>query len=120
MPTISVAQTLLEQLKAIYTGMDPLPPGKIPPTVGLNIGRMHVSRTKLIFWDLGGSRSLRALWEKYYSEAHGLLYVVDASDHDRLEEGRETLRARVQELVGYLDADKSGVMDLDEVKVRGA
>lgn len=57
-------QTLLEQLKAIYTGLDPLPPSKIPPTVGLNIGRMQVSRAKLIFWDLGGSSSLRSLWEK--------------------------------------------------------
>ena len=57
-------QTLLEQLKGLYTGLDPLPPGKIPPTVGLNIGRMQVSRCKLIFWDLGGTSALRSLWEK--------------------------------------------------------
>uniref|UniRef100_A0A7S3FMI8 ADP-ribosylation factor-related protein 1 n=1 Tax=Haptolina ericina TaxID=156174 RepID=A0A7S3FMI8_9EUKA len=83
--------TLLEQLKALFTGLDPLPPSKIPPTVGLNIGRMQVSRAKLIFWDLGGSSSLRSLWENYYSEAHGLVYVVDASDHERMEESKETL-----------------------------
>jgi len=83
--------TLLEQLKALYTGLDPLPPSKIPPTVGLNIGRMQVSRAKLIFWDLGGSSTLRSLWENYYSEAHGLVYVVDASDHERIEESKQTL-----------------------------
>ncbi|KAL1524362.1 hypothetical protein AB1Y20_019259 [Prymnesium parvum] len=84
--------TLLEQLKRLYTGLDPLPPGKIPPTVGLNIGRMQVERCKLIFWDLGGTPALRSLWENYYSEAHGLIFVVDTSDHDRFEEARDTLQ----------------------------
>lgn len=85
-------QSVLEQLKALFTGLDPLPPGKISPTVGLNIGRMQVDRTKLIFWDLGGSKALRSLWEKYYAEAHGLLYVVDASDPARFDESRDVLR----------------------------
>jgi len=84
--------SVLEQLKALFTGLDPLPPGKISPTVGLNIGRMQVDRTKLIFWDLGGSKALRSLWEKYYAEAHGLLYVVDASDPARFDESRDVLR----------------------------
>jgi ADP-ribosylation factor related protein 1 len=57
-------QSLLERIKAIFIGLEPLPPGKIPPTVGLNIGRMQVNRTKLIFWDLGGASSLRSLWSK--------------------------------------------------------
>ena len=59
-----LAQSVLERLKAIFTGVDPLPPGKIPPTVGLNIGRMRVNRKQLVFWDLGGSSALRSLWEK--------------------------------------------------------
>ena len=32
----------LEQLKATFAGVEPLPPSKISPTVGLNIGRMQV------------------------------------------------------------------------------
>lgn len=90
-------QSLLERIKSIFTGLEPLPPGKVPPTVGLNIGRMQVNRTKLIFWDLGGATSLRSLWEKYYSEAHGLLYVVDASDAARFDESAEVLRALLKE-----------------------
>ena len=75
--------SVLEQIKAIYNGLEPLPPGKIPPTVGLNIGRVRADRANLIFWDLGGARSLRSLWEKYYNEAHGLLYVAMSRVGDR-------------------------------------
>ena len=89
--------TMLEQMKAIFLGI--MPASKIPPTVGLNIGRMQVNRAKLILWDLGGQTSLRAIWEKYYAEAHGLIYVVDASDPDRFEESRAVL----QQLLSHPD-----------------
>uniref|UniRef100_F6HDE9 ADP-ribosylation factor-related protein 1 n=1 Tax=Vitis vinifera TaxID=29760 RepID=F6HDE9_VITVI len=46
--------TLLEKLKALYTNLEGLPPDRIVPTVGLNIGRVELSNTKLVFWDLGG------------------------------------------------------------------
>ena len=82
--------TMLEQMKAIFLGI--MPASKIPPTVGLNIGRMQVNRAKLILWDLGGQTSLRAIWEKYYAEAHGLVYVVDAAEPERFDESRGVLQ----------------------------
>ena len=72
--------------------MEPLPPGKIPPTVGLNIGRMQIKGRKVLFWDLGGQTGLRAIWEKYYAEAHGLVYVVDAAEPERFDESRGVLQ----------------------------
>jgi len=91
--------TILEQIKAVFTGREPLAANKIAPTVGLNIGRLQVRRAKLIFWDLGGQSSLRAIWEKYYSEAHGLIYVVDSADPSRVEEARAVL----QQLLSHPD-----------------
>jgi ADP-ribosylation factor related protein 1 len=86
--------TVLEQMKGLFTKVEPLAPDKIPPTVGLNIGRMEVGRVKLIFWDLGGQTGLRGIWEKYYAEVHGLVYVIDASDEKRFEESRSIFEVR--------------------------
>lgn len=86
------SQSVLEQIKSIFLGMEPLAPGKIPPTIGLNIGRVCIDQANLVFWDLGGQRTLRNLWESYYGEAHGLLFVVDAADAERIEEARDVLQ----------------------------
>ena len=37
-------------------------------------------------YDLGGSKSFRGIWPKYYHEVHGFIFVVDSSDPDRLSE----------------------------------
>ncbi|KAI9310555.1 ADP-ribosylation factor family-domain-containing protein [Zopfochytrium polystomum] len=80
---------LLERIKSTYTGAKAISPDKIGPTVGLNIGKIEVGRVRLNFWDLGGQRELRRLWEKYYSESHAILFVVDSADPDRIEEAKE-------------------------------
>ena len=41
-------------MKALYSNLEGLPPDRIIPTVGLNIDRVELSNTKLVFWDLGG------------------------------------------------------------------
>ena len=43
----------------MYSDIEGLPHDRIVPTVGLNIGRIEASNTKLVFWDLGGQ--VRAL-----------------------------------------------------------
>ncbi|KAJ3694634.1 hypothetical protein LUZ60_000011 [Juncus effusus] len=71
--------TLLEKVKSIYSKTEGLSPDRIVPTVGLNIGRIESANAKLVFWDLGGQIGLRTIWEKYYEEAHAIVYVIDAS-----------------------------------------
>ncbi|GAQ77681.1 GTP-binding ADP-ribosylation factor-like protein [Klebsormidium nitens] len=90
--------TLLEKVKAIYSDLEALPPERIVPTVGLNIGRVDAHKCKLIFWDLGGQLGLRSIWEKYYEEAHAVLYVVDAACQSRFEDVKNAL-ARVMQHV---------------------
>lgn len=84
-------------------------PAKITTTVGLNIGEINVEGVTLSFWDLGGQQELQALWDKvrpflwkfnlhfhfwwqhlqYYEETHGLIYVVDSHDRERMNESKE-------------------------------
>lgn len=43
-------------------------------------------------WDVGGQESLRTLWESYYQDAHALVFVIDSSDRERLEECKNVLQ----------------------------
>ncbi|KAJ8902274.1 hypothetical protein NDN08_006681 [Rhodosorus marinus] len=83
--------SLMEQLKLIYAGMEPLPASKVAPTVGLNIAKFQLKKISYIVWDVGGSASLRTLWDRYLSEADGILWVLDAGDGARADEALETL-----------------------------
>jgi len=83
--------TLLEQMRSMYSGTRPPNTMKIPPTVGLNIGKFDVDKATMVFWDLGGQVSLRVLWDKYFSDAHAVVYVIDAADGKRLEESRKEI-----------------------------
>lgn len=62
---------------------------RIASTVGLNVGKIEVNGVILNFWDLGGQKELQLLWDKYFLEAHGIIWVVDSSDRARLSESIE-------------------------------
>lgn len=42
-------------------------------------------------WDVGGQEKLRSLWNHYYEKCRGLIFVVDSSDHERIEQARQEL-----------------------------
>merc|ERR1719476_690008 len=82
--------TTLEQLKTLF-GAKGMPTDRIPPTIGLNLGRIHIDKVDAVFWDLGGHASFRSVWHNYYADVQGVLFVVDAADHGRMEEAKATL-----------------------------
>ncbi|CAL1546629.1 unnamed protein product [Lymnaea stagnalis] len=88
--------TFLEQTKTKfnrnYQGMNL---AKITSTVGLNIGKIDVGTSRLNFWDLGGQEELQSLWDKYYVESHAVIYIVDSSDRERVEESKEAFEKMV-------------------------
>ncbi|XP_015423179.1 PREDICTED: ADP-ribosylation factor-related protein 1 isoform X1 [Myotis davidii] len=88
--------TFLEQSKTRfsknYKGMSL---SKITTTVGLNIGTVDVGKARLMFWDLGGQEELQSLWDKYYAECHGVIYVIDSTDEDRLSESKQAFEKMV-------------------------
>ena len=74
-------------------------------TWGFNSESVELSNASVQVYDLGGGKSIRKIWENYYAEVHGIIFVVDASDEDRHAEAKEAFQeavshayARVREL----------------------
>jgi len=48
-------------------------------------------------WDLGGQTNIRPYWRCYYQNTHGIIYVVDSADEDRIAITKKELTAMLQE-----------------------
>lgn len=59
------------------------------PTVGFNVEMLELGKSlSFTVWDVGGQEKMRAMWGCYCEHAHGLVYVVDSTDQQRLEASR--------------------------------
>ncbi|KAK3275237.1 hypothetical protein CYMTET_16620 [Cymbomonas tetramitiformis] len=63
----------------------------ITPTWGFSSENLVEGKCKMDIYDLGGGKNIRKIWERYYAEVHGAVFVVDANDRDRIEEARDVL-----------------------------
>ena len=52
---------------------------------------------KLNVWDIGGQKAIRPYWKNYYENTDGLVFVVDSSDEERLNECVEELNSLLVE-----------------------
>ncbi|XP_045214357.1 ADP-ribosylation factor-like protein 4C [Mercenaria mercenaria] len=99
------------------------------PTVGFNCEKINVDNgtakgSVFTIWDVGGQDKTRPLWKSYTRKADGIIYVVDSTDKERLEEAKieltkllrcpETLGLPVVVLANKQDLPRS--MDSGEVE----
>merc|ERR1712188_24289 len=61
------------------------------PTIGFNVETVEYRNIRFTVWDIGGQDKIRKLWRHYYQGTQGLIFVIDSSDHDRIETAREEL-----------------------------
>lgn len=59
---------------------------KVLPTVGFKAVNLIHKDTPVTIYDLGGGPHFRQIWSQYYSEVHGVIFVIDSSDFSRLDE----------------------------------
>ena len=52
---------------------------------------------KLNVWDIGGQKAIRPYWKNYYDNTDGMVFVVDSSDEERLNECVEELNLLLAE-----------------------
>ncbi|VDN50828.1 unnamed protein product [Dracunculus medinensis] len=65
----------------------------ILPTNGFSLIDFKYNNNNIIAYDLGGSEKIRAIWDTYFPEVFGVIYVIDGSDEGRLEEAGDLLRS---------------------------
>lgn len=64
---------------------------KTVPTVGFNVETVKHKNVSFAVWDCGGQERIRPLWRHYFTGTNALIYVVDSSDINRLEESKKEL-----------------------------
>lgn len=58
---------------------------KVKPTIGFRpITMMLGNEYKVKFYDLGGGKKIREIWNQYYHDVHGVIYFVDSSSSEEL------------------------------------
>ncbi|XP_015260724.1 PREDICTED: ADP-ribosylation factor-like protein 13B isoform X1 [Cyprinodon variegatus] len=71
-------------------------PQDLAPTVGFSKVDLKQGKFEVTIFDLGGGKRIRDIWKNYYSESHGVVFVVDSSDVQRIQETRETMAQVLQ------------------------
>merc|ERR1711974_556032 len=61
------------------------------PTIGFNVETVEYKNLRFTVWDIGGQDKIRKLWRHYYQGTHGVIFVVDSTDRDRMEDARKEL-----------------------------
>uniref|UniRef100_A0A3Q2PQU8 ADP-ribosylation factor-like 13A n=1 Tax=Fundulus heteroclitus TaxID=8078 RepID=A0A3Q2PQU8_FUNHE len=61
------------------------------PTNGCVKNELRVENYLVTLLDVGGAAESRGVWRELCGEAHGVIFVVDSSDRQRMKEAREVL-----------------------------
>lgn len=67
------------------------------PTIGFNVETVEYKKISFTVWDVGGQDKIRPLWRHYYQNTHGLIFVVDSNDRDRIDNAKEELQRMLNE-----------------------
>ncbi|KAJ8364219.1 hypothetical protein SKAU_G00130500 [Synaphobranchus kaupii] len=66
-------------------------PEDVSPTVGFSAVDLKKGCYDVSLFDLGGGERIRDIWKHYFAESHGVIFVVDSSDVQRMTETKDTL-----------------------------
>jgi small GTP-binding protein len=64
--------------------------------VGFNMRKITKGNVTIKLWDVGGQPRFRSMWERYCRHVQAIVYVVDAADHERVEESAKLLHDLVE------------------------
>lgn len=76
---------------------------QVSPTIGFQIHAFQWGKYSINAWDVGGQSTLRGFWSNYFDKLDVIVWVIDSSSMERLEELYRELRDKVilqDQLVG--------------------
>jgi len=108
---------------ALIASMGGNPDKETTPTVGFSPVMCQTDKYDICIFDLGGGATFRGIWQHYYHDCHGVIYVVDSSDEARIQESANVFAEMVNHkyiakkplLVFANKVDKAGPNSADHV-----
>ena len=91
--------TILQKMKLGGEEVDPEDSTLVQtvPTIGVDLEEINVKNVNIKCWDLSGQVKLRDTWKYYYESINGIVFVIDSSNTDQLNDVRETLHQMMSE-----------------------
>ncbi|RLN88078.1 hypothetical protein BBJ28_00015456 [Nothophytophthora sp. Chile5] len=94
------------------------------PTIGFNVETFQYKNIKFTAWDISGQEKIRALWQHYLYNNDAVIFVVDATDHERVDEAKQALHlifeaeelSNTKLLVYANKQDQPGAMSAEELQ----
>lgn len=83
--------TVINYLQSCKDAQAPSGAEEVAPTVGFRVETFKRNNLNFTAFDMSGQGKYRNLWEKQYTEVHGIIFVIDSSDKLRMAVARDEL-----------------------------
>ena len=69
---------------------------EVAPTIGFRNIHFNFSAYEVSLYDIGGGKNIRAVWKNYFAEIHGLIFVIDSSSRDCMQDAGQVFTECLQ------------------------